>query len=339
MELFPDRQGDVYLLRAGAPAVVVRAPDDEDRQLLHRLAGGGVEAPPGSRLAARLAPLREAGLLLEVAAERELPEPLRRRFSRQLPWLAELGDPVALQLQLRRAHVVVVGCGGVGTWVLAAIASLGVGRFTVVDDDVVDPSNLNRQILYGAPDLGAPKAERAARWLQRFDPEIAICVVPTRVTGADAAAVLLDDASLLVLAADWPPYKLGRWVNEACVAKRVPFMTAGQQPPVLKVGPTYVPGRGPCFACHERRLAERFPLYPQLADHRQRHPPTATTIGPASGVVGTLLGLDALTLLTGSAVPATMGRAMLLDMHSLEQRWETIDRDPDCPVCRGVDSP
>jgi bacteriocin biosynthesis cyclodehydratase domain-containing protein len=149
---------------------------------------------------------------------------------------------------------------------------------------------------------------------------------------ADAAAAI-DGADAVVLAADWPPYELGRWVNQACVAAGVPFLTAGQEPPLLKVGPAYVPGRGPCFACHERRLAAEFPLYPELAEYRRRHPTPATTLGAASGVVGTLLALEIMHLLTGAEPVATEGRAMLLDMRTLEQRWEAVARDPGCPVC------
>jgi bacteriocin biosynthesis cyclodehydratase domain-containing protein len=119
----------------------------------------------------------------------------------------------------------------------------------------------------------------------------------------------------------------------------VPFITAGQQPPLLKIGPTYVPGRGACFACHETQVRRSFPLYDQLAEHRRRHPPEAITLGPASGVIGALLGLEVMHLVASDEPVATQDRALLLDMRSLEARWEDVERDPACPVCRSLFEP
>lgn len=334
VELFSAADGDVYLLRAGgAPTMVVRRPAPEDRALLERLGVEAVPAPEGSEQARRLAPLRAAGLLIEEGDGPPLAPELAERFERQLPYFAERGDPNAVQRRLRDSTVAVLGCGGLGTWALAALASLGIGRFVLVDDDTVALHNLNRQILFGVADVGRAKVDCAARWVGGLDPGIEVLTHRRRVESAGDAAAMLGGADAVVLAADWPPYELGRWVNRACVAAGIPFLMAGQQPPVLKVGPTYVPGRGPCFACHERALAAEFPLYPELAEHRRRHPAAATTLGPASGVVGTLLSLEVMHLLTGDEPIATEGRALLLDMRTLEQRWESVPRDPDCLTC------
>ena len=334
VELFSAADGDVYLLRTGgAPTVVVRQPERADRALLERLVVEAVPAPEGSEQARRLAPLRAAGLLITEGDGPPLAPELAERFDRQLPYFAERGDPAAVQRRLRSATVAVLGCGGLGTWALAALASLGVGRFVLIDDDAVALHNLNRQILFGLADVGAPKVECAARWVGALDPGIEVLAHRRRVGSADDAAALLGGADAVVFAADWPPYELGRWVNRACVAAGIPFLMAGQQPPVLKVGPAYVPGRGPCFACHERALAAEFPLYPELAAHRRDHPAPAITMGPASGVVGTLLALEVMHLLIADEPVATQGRVMLLDMRTLEQRWEDVPRDPACPVC------
>jgi bacteriocin biosynthesis cyclodehydratase domain-containing protein len=334
VELFSSADGDVYLLRTGgAPTVVVRRPEREDRELLERLAAEAVPAPEGSDQARRLAPLRAAGLLIEESDEPALVPELAERFARQLPYFAERADPNTVQRALRGSTVAVLGCGGLGTWALTALASLGVGRFVLIDHDTVELHNLNRQILYALADVGAAKVECAARWVGALDPGIEVLTHRRRVESADDAAALLGSADAVVLAADWPPYELGRWVNSACVAAGIPFLMAGQQPPLLKVGPAYVPGRGPCFACHERALAAEFPLYPELAEYRRRHPTEATTLGPASGVVGTLLALEVMHLLIGDAPIATEGRALLIDMRTLEQRWESVPRDRGCLTC------
>jgi bacteriocin biosynthesis cyclodehydratase domain-containing protein len=334
VELFFAASGDVYLLRPGTrDEHVVRAPSDEDRALLQRLARGAVEAPPGGAVASRIAPLVASGVVVAEPSSAPLAPAEAERFDRQLPYLAELGDPRDVQRRLRAARVVVLGCGGLGTWALGAMASVGIGRFVLIDHDSIELSNLNRQILYGEVDLGRRKAAVAAEWLRRFDASIEVLTMPRRVEGPADLADAVCGADALVLVADWPPYDLARWVNAACLAHRVPFITAGQQPPLLKIGPTYLPGHGACLACHERAVRRDFPLYDELADARRRDPPPATTLGPASGAIGTLLGLEVMHLIAAADPPATHDRAMLLDMRTLEARWEAIERDPDCDAC------
>jgi bacteriocin biosynthesis cyclodehydratase domain-containing protein len=337
IELFPADDGDVYLLDSGGRlTLVVRSPDRGDRALLERLGAGPVEAPAGSAVARRLAPLLEAGAVAPVSTSAPLGAMERERFARQLGYLAELGDPNDVQRTLRRACVAVLGCGGLGTWALGALACVGVGRLVLIDDDAVDLSNLNRQILYRPADIGAAKVTRAAAWIAAFDPAIEVQARRERITGPEPLAAALAGCDALVVAADWPPYELTRWVNEVCVAQRLAFLTAGQQPPLLKVGPTHVPGHGACFACHETQVRRSFPLYGQLAEHRRRHPPDAVTLGPASGLIGSLLALEVMHLVAADEPVATQDRALLIDMRSLETHWEDVERDPQCPVCRSL---
>jgi molybdopterin/thiamine biosynthesis adenylyltransferase len=332
VEPFVAASGDVYLMRPGWGAdVAIRRPAPEDRALLDRLVAGGsvrADAPEAERLRG----LVDAGVVV-VAPVASAPVPDAERFDRQLPYLAGYADPGTAMRRLRDSRVCVIGCGGLGTWALAATASLGIGAFTLADDDVVEPSNLNRQILFGEADVGRPKVELAAAWLARFDSSVAVRTSRRRVGSADDAAELVAGADVVILAADWPPYELGRWVNRACVERGIPFLSAGQQPPLLRVGPTYVPGSGACFACHEATLAESFPLYEEIAAHRREHGTTAITLGPASGLLGCTLALEILHLLTAAGPVATQDRALLIDMRTLATHWEPISRRPGCSVC------
>jgi len=342
LELFPASTGDLYLLRPGGEDLVVPDAEPVDRRILERLAAhpssiGALARAVGGDVddvAARVASLRDADAVVEAPDGGVTLSPAdAERFGRQLPHFAELGDPLAAQRRLRDARVVVLGCGGLGTWALAALASAGVGAFTLVDHDTVELSNLNRQVLYGADDLGRPKAELAAAWVGRFDPSVAVDVAGRRVEGEADVRAVLDGADALVQAADWPPYELARWVDAACLDAGVPWIAAGQVPPLLKVGPTYVPGRTACHACQETRIRAAFGLYDELTAHRARDDTPATTLGPASGVVGTLLAMEVMHLLAGDELPATAGRALLLDMRTLETRFEAVERDPACPSC------
>jgi molybdopterin/thiamine biosynthesis adenylyltransferase len=287
-------------------------------------------------LAEKLASLEAAGLL--VIRERPAPRLLSRedaeRFDRQLPYLAELGDEVRLQRRLRDSRVVVIGCGGIGTWVVAALACAGVGHVVLVDDDRVALSNLNRQMLYARRDVGVLKTEAAARWLRAFDPVIDVTVAARRIGCEADLPPLIAGADVVVLAADSPPFDIARWVNAACLRERVPFSVAGQVPPTVKIGPTYgLPG-GPCFACHEAANAAGSIAYEDyVAFSKSRAANTTSTVGPASCVAGGLLGLDIMHLLLGRT-PATRGLAILVHMQTLETRREPIRRNPGCEACQ-----
>jgi molybdopterin-synthase adenylyltransferase len=138
-----------------------------------------------------------------------------------------------------------------------------------------------------------------------------------------------------VLTADEPAYELARWVNAACLDRRVPFMTAGQVPPLVRVGPLYVPGRTACFACHETALRAQSVAYDRYAERARHAPSRAATLGPASAVVGSLVALELMHLLIGAA-PATTATAVTIDIRTLQVSREVVPRDGGCAACSGV---
>lgn len=338
LELFFASDGDVYLLRGGAGTeFVVRGPATADRELLRQLSAGSIEVVDGSEAASRLRPLIEAGVVVPEPDVGALQGSDAERFVRQLPYLEDFGDPIAGQQKLRDSTVAILGCGGLGTWSLGALASAGVGRFVLVDDDTVDLTNLNRQILYTVGDIGRAKTDCAAEWLRAFDPTAAADIRRVRISGpADLAD--LDGCDALLLTADWPPYELARWVDHFAFTKGVPFITAGQQPPMVKIGPAYVPGRTACLTCHEAQLRRRYALYDELAQQRQRQPTAATTLGPASALVGSLVALEVMHLLLGHRPLATEGRSVVIDIRTLGFSWEQVEDDPACERCRYRDA-
>ena len=340
LEMFAAGDGDVYLLRGGSgPEHIINSPGPADRALLRELATNGLEIRPGSDAGRRVGPLIQAGAVVREPDIAALAPADAARFIRQLPYFEDFGDPVAAQRRLRVSSVAVLGCGGLGTWALAALASAGVGRFVLIDDDIVELSNLNRQVLYGVNDLGSPKVTCVARWLAGFDPSITVDAQRRCVRGPHDLAAL-GDCDALLLCADWPPYELARWVNQASLTLQLPFVMAGQQPPLVKLGPTFKPGAGACFGCHETRLRREFARYDELAHARIAAPPAATTLGPASALIGSVLALEVLHLLLGVWPVATHDRVFLLDIRTLELRSEAVAHEPECATCgtRGADA-
>lgn len=340
VEPLSTEDGALYLVRAGADDLVVRDAQPTDRELVELLADGALSRGELATLLAvdeateqaKLEALSAAGVLTPAPASPPLDPEDAERFSRQLPYLADLGDAHEQQRALACAHVVMLGCGGLGTWALAALAGAGVRRFRLVDDDRVELSNLNRQVLYAPADLGRPKVDAAADWLRAFDERVAVECVQRRIDGPEAAVDVVRDADVVVLVADWPPYELARWVNAACDPAGVPFITGGQLPPLVKVGPFYLPGRTACFACHERALSAGSPGYDGYVRRLTDTPARGATLGPASGTVGTLIAMEVVHLLAGLE-PATAGAALLFDLARLSSRLEPVERDPACPAC------
>lgn len=341
VEPFPTSQGDLYLLRSGDADLLIRDADHDALQLVHALAGGPLSMSdlatqlerPQELLRSQVDALDRAGVLSTVGAAVALDPEDASRFVRQLPYLAEHGAPEALQRGLRDTRIVVLGCGGLGSWIIAALAATGIGGFVLVDDDAVELSNLNRQILYATDGLGTPKVEATRAWLRRFDPRIDVQIEGSRIRSAEDVSAISEGSHLIVLAADSPPYVLGRWVNQAAIAMGIPFVTAGQAPPILKVGPIYWPGRAACFACHETLLRTESGHYDDYVRHAQLHETRVATLGPASGLIGTAVAMEILQLLIG-AQPATLGGALTIDLRTLETHRLQVPRDSDCAACQ-----
>jgi molybdopterin/thiamine biosynthesis adenylyltransferase len=149
-----------------------------------------------------------------------LPPERLDRFARHIV-LPEVGG--AGQVALAEAHVVLIGCGGIGSPALQYLAGAGVGRLSLIDDDVVDLSNLQRQTIFTEADLGLPKAEAAARWVARFDTELDCRAHGTRITPGNAAQ-LIAGASVVLDGCDNFATRLA--VSDACVRQGIPLTSA-----------------------------------------------------------------------------------------------------------------
>jgi molybdopterin/thiamine biosynthesis adenylyltransferase len=337
VELLEADDGAIYLLRGPAQGdLAIRDAAPEDRELLRELAAGRPVA--GERADALLRAL-DAEDLLEPPAEpaHRLAREEQERFDRQLLYLRQVAaEPAeALQCRLRAARVVVLGCGGLGSWTAWSLACLGVGTLVLVDDDVVDPTNLNRQLLFGAGDLGRPKAVVARERLEAFDPALEVVALERRVRGPDDVERLAGGADVVLALADSPPYDIARWIDEGCRRAGVPHVSAGQLPPIVRAGPFVVPGVTPCLRCFEATLRAGTPLYDELEAMRRSDVRPAATLGPACGLVGSILALDVLAFLTGVHEPATWGRALSVDMRTMEPERLPVVADPSCPCGAG----
>jgi adenylyltransferase/sulfurtransferase len=255
-----------------------------------------------------------------VSAPAPLTPPLtadeHARYARQLI-LPGVGD--AGQQRLRRARVLVVGAGGLGSSVALHLAAAGVGTVGLVDDDRVDASNLHRQLLYGTGDLGRPKLDAAAARLGDLNPHVCVERHQTRLTAANARAL----AAGYDLVVDGTDNFAARYaVNDACVALGVPNVYGSVHRFEGQVAVFAAPG-GPCYRClHPAPPPDG--LVPDCA--------AGGVLGVLPGLVGTLQAAEALKLLLGVGEPLA-GRLLVVDALTMRFLRVAVARDPACPVC------
>ena len=144
---------------------------------------------------------------------------------------------------------------------------------------------------------------------------------------------MVEGADFVVEAADWPPYRLSRWINSCCAAAEVPHIGASQFPPLVRVGPTFAPGRAGCLNCLEEAARGSDPLFDELAAWRQRADTLAATFAPACSLIGGILSSDVIHHLTGLADPATLQASLVIDIRTLELRRIPVEPVAGCPVC------
>ena len=340
VEPFPASTGDIYLLRSdGGHDVVLRQATPFARELVDSLAAGARVGRNEPELNAAIVELEEAGVVTACSADPaagDLSPAELLRYDRQLHYFGDQASPGSsaadMQLALRDATVLVLGAGGLGSWTMAGLACAGVGRIVAVDDDTIELSNLNRQVLYRMSDVGRSKVDVAAESLQALNPEIDFVPLARRVSSVEDVRSVAEGADFVVCTADWPVHEIGRWVNRACLELGIPHTSAGQFPPRVRVGPTFVPGRTACLECQEAAVRRSFPLYDELVEHRKAHAPVAATLGAPSGLIGSLLAMEVIHWITGISVPATLGRGLVFDLRDFSNHWESVEPDAGCAL-------
>jgi adenylyltransferase/sulfurtransferase len=229
------------------------------------------------------------------------------------------------QKKLRAASVLIIGAGGLGCPIALYLTAAGIGRLGLVDFDVVDRTNLQRQILYGESVVGVPKVEAAAERLKDLNPDVEIETYPERLTSENALQIMSDYDIIIDGTDNFPTRYL---TNDAAVILGKPYIYGSifrfeGQVSVFLSRPFNGFDRGPCYRC-------LFPSPP---------PPGAVpscaeggVLGVLPGIVGALQAAEAIKLIVGIGEPL-IGKLLLIDTLRMEFRAVRIRRNPNCPVC------
>lgn len=240
------------------------------------------------------------------------------RYSRQilLPQIDVEG-----QEKLLNSRALIIGLGGLGSPAAMYLAAAGVGSLALNDYDVVEISNLQRQIAHGTENIGEPKAVSARKALERLNPDVRVTELTSRLEGAQLEQEIAR-ADVVLDCSDNFTTRFA--VNAACVRTRTPLVSGA----VIRFEgqlAVFTPGVGnnPCYNC----------LY---ADHGELAESCVQTgvLAPLPGIIGSLQALEAIKLLTGVGEPL-VGRLLLLDALSMEWNQMILKRNPRCPTCAG----
>jgi len=239
------------------------------------------------------------------------------RYSRHI-LLDEIG--IEGQEKLLAAHALIIGAGGLGSPAAFYLASAGVGRITLVDNDAVDLTNLQRQILHTTERIGLPKAESGKTMLAQLNPEVEVVALAERAD-EERLLQLSREATVVLDCSDNFPTRHA--VNHACTKARVPLVSGAAigfdgQIAVFDARDD----ESPCYAC----------LFPPEQRFEEAQCSTMGVFAPLVGIVGAMQAAEALKLIAGIG-QSLSGRLLLLEAKTMEWNSIRLARNPNCSVC------
>ena len=238
------------------------------------------------------------------------------RYSRHII-LPEVGGKG--QKKLLESKVFLVGAGGLGSPAAFYLAAAGIGKIGIVDNDNVDLSNLQRQILHSTKDVGYPKAQSAKETIEDLNPDVEVVPYTDRLNSENIIDIIKDYAVILDGSDNFPTRYL---VNDACVMLGKPlshgaiFRFDGQ-------ATTIIPGKGPCYRC----LYE-MPPPPDLVPSCQE----AGVLGVIAGIIGVIQATEVIKIILDKG-ELLNGKLLLYDSLGMNFKKLNIRRNPDCPIC------
>ncbi len=253
----------------------------------------------------------------DYVTPRSLTPAQRSRYARHL-LIPEVGDEG--QLRLLDSRVLLIGAGGLGSPASLYLAAAGIGTLGIIDADVVDDSNLQRQIVHSTERLGEPKVLSAKRTIEALNPDVNVVTYQERLDSENVERILADRWDVIVDGTDNFPTRY--LVNDASVWHEIPVVHGSIYRFEGQVT-VFHPGNGPCYRC-----LYPAPPPPELAPSCAE----GGVLGVLPGIVGSLQASEALKLVLGAG-ESLAGRLLLFD--ALHTTWDevSIRRNPDCPVC------
>ena len=239
------------------------------------------------------------------------------RYNRHV-MVSQIGDKG--QVALKNAKMVIIGMGGLGCPVAQYLTASGVGELTLIDHDVIEVSNLQRQILYSTPDVGKAKVQVAQHSLQSLNPLISIKTIQQSVFDIDIQHCI-EDVDVVLDCTDSPETR--HYINQACVQAKTKLVTASAiQGQGQLISFDFALPESPCYQC----------LFPEQG-RQAVNCSSAGVLSPALGVMGSMQAVQAVNLILGKT--ESLNKLLVFDAWQLQFNSFKVNRDPNCSCCSG----
>ncbi|MBT0731655.1 HesA/MoeB/ThiF family protein [Rosenbergiella nectarea] len=242
--------------------------------------------------------------------------------------------PSVVQRKIESSSVTIIGCGGIGTNLAYYLSTSGVGSITLVDDDVVEVSNLTRQVLFSESDIGLDKAEVVKREILKRNSEVKVSVKRMEITSKDSLSEL-DRTDLYIVSAD-SPFQLMDWINQYCVDNHQAYVNIGYVNDISVIGPFYIPNKTSCYKCaditpgHDKK-GEIDDLCREINKNFK-----AATFPGVNGVAASYAFNDVIKYLGGFGDILSANKRVGIHSSKCNFEFQNIIKNPRCKVCAVV---
>lgn len=271
--------------------------------------------------------------LLTNQIKKQVPDEFKR-YDRHLLYYQTLKqDSLAIQKRLSQSKVALIGMGGIGNWVSLNLIGAGLKELKLIDYDHIEISNLTRQVLFSEKSVGLSKAKEAQKILAAKNSSTDISVVDLKVENAEQLKQHLQGFDMVVLSADKPEH-IHDWVDEVCMALKIPYINLGYRDGEGVIGPLTVPGMTSCYQCFKpKKKTSKSTQSQQLYldfDYRYQAP----SFGPINSLVSSIGAMEVIKYLGKVSKPQSLGIELSIDPVTTRIHKHSYPRDQKCWHCQ-----
>ncbi len=256
------------------------------------------------------------------------------RYSRSYLYYALTGNnPYEVQKRLKKSTVVILGCGGIGNYVSYMLASSGIGKLILVDDDTIELTNLTRQFLFTEKDVGSMKIDIIERELRKRNSNIEIEKLPLSIKSIEDISKISTNVDMFVLSAD-SPVDIIYWMNSYSISSKIPYINIDYFNDISIIGPFVIPGKTACFEC--AKIAPDFYnkkdfLFKEIKEINNNF--KTSTFPAVNGTAASMGVNDIIRYLGELGEPLSVNQR--IGIHSLKDKIEhqRIPKNKDCKIC------
>lgn len=281
--------------------------------------------------------LRSKGILDNVEPKEDFAS--YTEYRRVIHFLAEYSHShdhlVSMWERINNSTVLIIGLGAVGTWTAVNLAQSGVGTLILMDDDVVDVTNIHRQFGYTEADIGQKKADVLEKRLHAYSKDIKVIKEYKFLDGTVLQSLDKIPVSLIINCADKPTVdQTSLWVGEYAMRRGIPHIVGGGYNLHLSlIGQTVLPGKTACVKCFQRTLEEENTIDSSRVKKLSVKNRKVGSFGPMCSIIASMVGMEAIKVLSGDIQPANINRRGEFDIFNMDIKYREYHRRDDCEWC------